>query len=235
MRRFLVMLLVAGSAWIQLWAQAPPKDGIHDDTHALSEASRKVLIQEMNRARNELGINFWLRADTFLSEGKSLKTLARESRLAWSGEAEAVLLAFERSKDSLSLSFSPGIWERYPSARLAQAVQQCGLIMSNTAATSESRLRDAMLVLVQSFQQMEKERELSVQTFGKTHQTLAQVFAGGLLIACAVALVLGILTRRRDVKAAWQSYFPPAQVALLLGAPCGGFVRGLSIQSTRDA
>ncbi len=100
LRRFSAFMLLLAWPCTALLGQAVPKDGVHDDAHALSEASRKILIQEISKARLDLGIDFWLRADTFLSDGQSLKSLARESRLNWSAETDAVLLAFERSKDS---------------------------------------------------------------------------------------------------------------------------------------
>jgi hypothetical protein len=106
--------------------------------------------------------------------------------------------------------------------------------MNDRSKSAESRLRDAMLVLIQDFRQMEREREQSAVTLSKSHQTLAQMFAGLLLITCAVTLVLGIIVRRRDVRAAWQSFFPSVQVALRLGAPCGGSIRALSTMSSSD-
>jgi hypothetical protein len=92
LRFFFAPILLLAWPYTALLGQAVPIDGVHDDAHALSEASREILTREMSKARLELGIDFWLRADTFISDGQSLKTLARESRLNWSGDADAVLL-----------------------------------------------------------------------------------------------------------------------------------------------
>lgn len=233
-RFFSALLLLCGWLDSALLAQVAPADGVYDDTHALSEPSRVVLTREIQQVGPALGVRFWLRADTFLGDGQTIKALARETRLQWSGEADAVLMAYERSKDALHLSISPGLWQRYPSARLAQLSQQCGLIMNDRSKTVESRLRDAMLVILRSFAQLEKDRLRSAAILGPAHQTLAMTFAIGLLVAGLLALVLGGIVRRRDVKAAWQSYFPSVQVAVRLGANCGGSVRALSTMAVSD-
>ena len=63
----------------------PPADGIADDTHALSDSSRSLLVAEMSAVRKDLGIAVWLSAGTFLESGQTWKKQARELRQAWRG------------------------------------------------------------------------------------------------------------------------------------------------------
>ncbi len=86
---------------------AQPADGIQDDTHALSDSSSRLLADEMAVLKKDLGCDVWLSAGIFLGAGQTLRNQAREIRLAWSGDAEAFLLAYDRVTDALSLSFSP--------------------------------------------------------------------------------------------------------------------------------
>ena len=83
----------------------PPANGIADDTHALSDSSRSLLVAEMSAVRKDLGIAVWLSAGTFLESGQTLKNQARELRQAWSGGADAGLLPYDRAHDAESGSF----------------------------------------------------------------------------------------------------------------------------------
>lgn len=202
----------------------PPADGIADDTHALSDSSRSLLVAEMTAVRKDLGIAVWLSAGTFLESGQTLKNQARELRQTWSGGADAVLLAYDRATDTQSVSFSPELWRRYPAAGLVHLLQKGGSMMADKGKPPEQRLRESMLALLKGLRGLESDRLKTEQTFSRDHRRLAQAFGLSLLVGAVVLALLGVLARRRDVRAAWQSRFPMIEVSSRLGAPCGGGV-----------
>ncbi|MEQ1749741.1 MAG: hypothetical protein ABL974_09990 [Prosthecobacter sp.] len=203
---------------------AQPADGIRDDTHALSDSSRRLLADEMAVLKKDLGCDVWLSASTFLGAGQTLRNQAREIRQAWSGDADAVLLAYDRATDALSLSFSPVIWKRYPTARLIQLIQKSGRLMTDKTKQPEQRLLESMRGMMSGFRKLERERITSEQTINNEHRRLAMTFSLSLLVGALVLAVLGVLARRRDIHAAWQTHLPMIEVPARLGAPCGGGV-----------
>ncbi len=214
-------------------AAQPPADGIQDETHALSDASHVKIASEMAAFRRDLGYDIWLTAQTFIEAGKSLRVHARETRQAWSGNGNAALLAYDRAGDNLSISFSPGIWDLYPSAQLIHLLQQGGLLMADKSKPPEQRLRESMYGLIRGLRTLEKERVKAALLITPDHARLAMTFGLSLLGGASLLLVLGILVRRRDVRSAWQSYFPTVSVPTRLGAPCGGGVT-VTWQESRD-
>lgn len=202
----------------------PPRDGIQDDTHALSDSARLSLVKVMAAFKKEMNCDVWLSAGTFLASGQTLKNHARELRHAWSGEADAVLLAYDRATDTQSVSFSPEIWRRYPAAGLVQIIQTGGLLMAEKSKQPELRLHESMRGLLKALSGLERARLKTEQTFTRDHRRLAQAFGMSLLVGAVVLYLLGVLARRRDVHAAWQTHFPLFEVSSRLGAACGGGV-----------
>jgi hypothetical protein len=216
-------MLGLGSAMSQQ-PQVPPADGIQDDTHALSDSVRLLLVQEMASFKKETGCDAWLFAGTFLESGQTLKNQARELRRTWSGEADAVLLAYDRATDTQSVSFSPEVWRRYPAAGLVQIIQKGGLLMADKSKSPELRLRESMRGLLRGLSHLERARLKTEQSFTRDHRRLAQAFGLSLLVGAVMLSLLGALARRRDVYAAWQTHFPLFEVSARLGAACGGGV-----------
>jgi hypothetical protein len=221
-RRWLTVFLTL--LHISAEAAPPPADGIQDETHALSAESHLKIAAEIAAFRRDLGYDVWLTAQTFIEAGKGLRVHAREVRQTWSGHSNAALLAYDRAEDNLSISFSPGLWDLYPSAQLIHLLQQGGLLMADKKKPPEQRLREAMYDLLRGLRTLEKERLKAGRPLTPDHGRLAMAFGLSLLGGAGILLLLGVLVRRWDVRSAWQSYFPTVRVPTRLGAPCGGGV-----------
>ncbi|MEN3941525.1 hypothetical protein WJU23_09550 [Prosthecobacter sp. SYSU 5D2] len=202
-----------------------PADGLRDDTRALSPEVRARLAQDIATCRTALDADIWFTAGTFLKSGQSIRLQARTLRQHWSpGGRDAILVAYDRSSDTHGLSLSPGIWERYPSAEITTLIQRSMATMAEKNQPLEIRLSRMLGQMLQNLQTLEKQRHQSALTLSRHHLRLAQTFAIGLGGGGLFLALLGFLSRRQDVQAAWQSYFPSAHVGIRFGAPHGGGV-----------
>jgi hypothetical protein len=221
--RLLLLCLCAGSVLAETWP-APPADGVLDGTHALSEPDHIALAEEIAALKRDLGIDVWFSADTFLTADQSLKDKARQLRQAWSGEADATLLAYDRGTDTLHLTFSPGLWQRFASADIIRLIQRCGLIMAERQRLPSDRLRDALSGLLKSLREMERDRLKTELTWTRDHRRLAVAFGSLTGLAAMLMLGLGSWLQHRDRRASVQCHFPEVEVSSRLGAACGGGV-----------
>lgn len=201
-----------------------PADGLRDDTRALPPEVRAQLAQDIAACRAALGADVWFTAGTFLESGQSIRLHARLLRQHWSPGKDAILVAYDRASDAHGLSLSPGIWERYPSAEITNLVQRSMASMADKTQPLELRLSRTLRQMLQSLQTLEKQRHRAANTLSRHHLRLAKTFAIGLGGGALFLALLGFLSRRRDVQAAWQSYFPTVQVSTRFGAPHGGGV-----------
>lgn len=201
---------------------APPANGLRDDTRALPEKLQTELAQEIATGRSTLGMDIWFSAGTFLAEGQNIRTLARDLRQHWSPDKDAVLVNYDRASDTQSLSFSPGLWQRYPTSEIIALMQRNVAIMGKKSSPLEVRLAKSLRKMLQDLQTLEEQYRQSAVTLAAPHVRLATLFACGLGTGAMVLGLLGMATRRRDVQAAWQSFFPEVQVGTRLGALHGG-------------
>jgi uncharacterized membrane protein YgcG len=221
---FIVILGIAFQAAAQDLPPAPA-DGLHDDTRALTPEVRAQLAQDIATCQAALDADFWFSAGTFLKSGQSIRLQTRTLRQQWSpGNRDAILVAYDRSSDSHGLSLSPGIWERYPSAEITTLIQRSMATMADKTQPLEIRISRMLTQMLQKLQTLEKQRHQAAHTLSRHHVRLAQAFAIGLAAAALIFLLLGTLSRRRDVQAAWQSFFPSVHVGIRFGAPHGGGV-----------
>ena len=210
-----------------LWA-APlppaPADGIRDNAHALEEPVHARLAQEVRAFEEELPIQFWLCAVTFVPDSQSLRPYARELRQGWSGGGDAVLLAYDRVSDSQALSFSPALWQRYPSASLIMLMQEGARIMAAKDMPLDQRLERSARLTMDHLRVMEREQRQMSRTLPPSHQRLAKICAVLLAAGVLMVLFIGSAARRRDAKSRWRLLFPEVQVTPRFGAPYGGGV-----------
>ena len=154
----------------------PPRDGIHDDARAFGAQTRQVLAWEIVEASARAGCAFWVSVDSYNGSGRNIRRHARDLRRAWSGDADAVLLAYERSSNQLGFSFSPGLWEKHTPAALAVLVHEAGASMSRTDTSLEERLSGAVSVLLEGMRRLEEGRIRSARPLSIADRRLAVYF-----------------------------------------------------------
>lgn len=208
------------------WPAVPPApaDSVLDDTRALPEAARARVVDQARRFHQELNCRLWIHAGTFLDDGETLRQNARALRQAWSGQEDAVLLAYDRSTDAQSLSFSPGLWERYPSASLILLMQEGGTIMGDKQAPLEERLERSVRLTADRLRVLDQEHRRMNQGLSGPHWQIATLWTAGLGGGAVILLFLGSAVRRRETNAALHLHFPDVEVATRFGAPFGGGV-----------
>lgn len=207
----------------------PPTDGVRDDTRALSEKAHAELSQALAASRAKMKAEIWFTSDTFLPSGQNLRAYARNVRIHWSGNKDSLIMAYDRSSDSHLLSFSPSLWNRYPSAEIIDLMQVNARLMANKAQSPEDRLLQVSHQTFQRLAKLEKEREQSSVALPPSHLHLGRMFALGLAGGAFGLFLVGTISRKRDVQAAWESFFPSVQVGTRFGALHGG---GVTVESS---
>lgn len=202
----------------------PPANGLRDDTRALPAPRQVELAGEIAACQAALQADVWLNAGTFLPSGQTLRSQARDLRQHWSPDRDAILLAYDRASDSLALSLSPSLWERYPTAEISGLSPRVAALMAAKEQPLDQRLAASLRVVMTQMQLLEKQRRTAATTLSADHSRIARIFAATLGGGAFVLALLGTFMRRRDVQAAWQLHFPEVQVGLRFGAAHGGGV-----------
>lgn len=208
---------------------APPADGVRDDTRALSGKAHAELAKAIAASRDKVKAEIWFTSDTFLPSGQTLRSHARNLRLHWSGGKDALVMAYDRSSDSHLLSFSPALWNRYPSAEIIDLMQANARLMADKTKPAEDRLLQVSHQSLQRMAKLEKERTVASVALPSIHRHLGSLFAIGLTGGAFIFFLIGMASRRRDVQAAWQSFFPSVKVGTRFGALHGG---GVTVESS---
>lgn len=222
LRLIALTCLVAVQAWAQQPLPPAPADGVHDDTRALSEGSRKQLAEEIQAFRERQGIDAWFVGTTFLRDGQTLRSEARLLRQEWSGSLPAVLLLYDRSKNQEMVTFSPILWDVLPTAEIFRVREKVRDMMSDTTKPPEQRLRESMRELMRGISSLKAAEARSTQLFTQDWQRMLRWFGTALLVGAFITGIAGIFARRRDLRAARVCFMPAIQVPPRLGAPHGG-------------
>lgn len=201
-----------------------PAQGLRDDTRALPDTIKAELSQEIQEATRPLRADVWFNAGTFLRSGQTIRSEANELRQHWSGQRDAILLNYDRSSESFAFSYSPGIWQRYPSVQLLSIGKDSAKIMANKDQPLDQRLAATVRYLLVKMQALEQERLHSTQVISLGYKQLAQLFSLVLIVAATLIFMIGALLRRRKFQAGWLQFFPEIHVGTRYGAPHGGGV-----------
>jgi hypothetical protein len=196
---------------------------VWDDTHAFTGPAKSRLAGALRHFKEERGCEFWVCAMTFVPDSQSVRTYARQLRQAWSGDADAILLAYDRVGGQ-SLSLSPSLWNRYPSAAIVALMQEGAKIMNHDEIPLDQRLEQSAVLTMQRVRQWEVQHRAMEQNLPDAQRGMAGVYSAGLGAVSLVVLLICGAARRRERAALNPRSFPAVRVATRLGAPCGGGV-----------
>jgi hypothetical protein len=222
MRRFLLLLWLVATCISAQQVPPAPADGIHDDTRALSEGSHQQLASEIADFRAKNNVDAWFVATTFLREGQTLRSEARILRQSWSGERPAVLLLYDRAKDLEMVTYAPSLWQSLSTADLFSLRDRVHTMMKDKTKPPEQRLRESMRELLRGVSTMQNFESRATQVYTRDYFRMLRWFVIVLLGSAVVFGLAGILSRRRDVRAARVCLMPQIVVPSRLGAAHGG-------------
>lgn len=214
-------LLLAG---LSLGQTAPPADGILDETRALTPEAHRQLAEDLRLFREDLKCEAYLTASSFLPPGVSVRRQAQMTRRSWDGGRPAVLMTYDRASNSSGMSFSPALWQRYPTAVLVDIMQESSRQFTDGTLTLEERFVAATRSWVERLRRMERARLKQSLLLQRDEKRLAVVATAALGALAFAGAVLGFISRRRDSDEEHRIYFPKVQVGMRLGAPYGGGV-----------
>lgn len=179
-----------------------PADGILDDTRAFTDETQKAsLAADMRAAGQALKCDVWLAASTFLTSGENISHLTRDLRHLWSPENDAILLVYDRLTEQQTISFSPGLWQRYPSANLFSQMRLNAEILAQQDRPLADRLSQIMRDTLAQLQRLEAQRPQLEQPLPSDHRQMATYFGGATAAVMFFVFIIGTLIRRRQQAA----------------------------------
>ena len=211
-----------GSAFSALSDSPPPADRVFDDTRALEAPSRQIIADELAELATNLKCDLWFTAVTFPADNLTLRQQSHFTRERWSPDRPAILLAYSRSDNAVSFSFSPVFWDIYPTASLVEVTREATARIQDNKLPLDERLVLAVQQFSQKIRELETARILQTQRFAPEEKQSLVTLAALLLGAAFVAALVGILSRRGDHAAEKEMHLPEITVGLRLGAPFGG-------------
>lgn len=214
--------LVATSAIAAIDSVPAPADGIYDDTRAFSDASRQALAQEIRGLSTDLKCDVWLTATSFSTGGLTPRRQAQATRIRWSGDKPAILLAYDRATNAMAFSFSPDLWARYPATSLATVGLEANRAIADTKLTLEERLTTILHQVAKRLRELEVVRLKQSVWFPKEERLSTMLLIGVLVGGALLAAILGMISRARGHASGEQLLFPDVTVSTRFGAPFGG-------------
>lgn len=222
-----ISVVLGGQALAQSWPEDVPSDAIFDDTRALTQEPHRKLAAGIADFERTTGIRFMVAAVTQGVSEKTPRTQARELRRRWADDTPALLLLFSRGSDTASISVSPHLWHRYPSADLIAALQRAGETLSDRETVLEERLVGSSLALMNRISQLEGGRATRGPLLNPFEIRMAIVFGAGLTVMAVIA-ALAAWRFRKTERQRTTLHFPTAAMPPRLGGAFGGEVMATS-------
>jgi hypothetical protein len=203
-------------------AANPSERFLHDSARVLAPEAQTLLDQELRQFAQETGVRFYVKAITYLDPGVSMRTTSRTTRRELASTGPVALLLVDRGQNGISLSHSPDLWQRYPLARLVDALR---------AALAETQSNDLPLAAkmaacthrwMAAIRVLESERHLSLRLLRDKEKNLLLAFAMLLATGGVGAVFFGSRDRARLSVENQRFLFPEVNVGQRLGAPFGG-------------
>jgi phage tail protein X len=169
-----------------------------------------------------LKCDVWLTATSFSTGGLTPRRQAQATRIRWSGDKPALLLAYDRATNAMAFSFSPDLWARYPATSLATVGLEANRAIADTKLTLEERLTTILHQVAKRLRELETVRLKQSVWFPKEERLSTMLLIGVLVGGALLAAILGMISRARSHASGEQLLLPDVTVSTRFGAPFGG-------------
>jgi len=203
---------------------AEPIQRIFDSAHMLSPANHAELAQELEEFSAATGCQVFVKAETYLESGITARTAARRARRELVATGPVVLFLSDRAKDSIAISQSPDLWQRYPMTHLVENLRTAMTQAQTPNISPEQRLTGCIKAWLQGIRRLEVERQAKQQVIPPSQRPITAVYASLLGLGTLAAILLGRRDRQSLAVEQQQTLFPEIEVGQRLGGPHGGGV-----------
>lgn len=197
---------------------------IADSAHLLSAENHAALAAELESLFETTGCSVFVKAETYLDSGVTARSAARVARRQIAATGPTALFLSDRSRDSIAISQSPDLWQRYPMATLVENLRAAMQQAQTADLTPEQRLIRCIKTWAEGIRELEQERRASQQMITPSQRPIALGFGATLGLGTLAAMLLGWRDRKSLAADQQQILFPEIQVTQRLGAPYGGGV-----------
>ena len=221
MARFLGLWILGGSlaCWNAVLAEPTYVD---DTTRALSPAAQVELERELAAFHSETGVRLTVKAIAYLESSLTMRTAAREARLAFSPTGPVAIIMIDRGKNGLGISHSPELWQRYPLADMVEVLRGALLEASNREQEIEAKLLATSRKWMAEIRKLEANRKQALPVVQSREVPLVLGFVTLLALVGLGGRYFGAKARERLIQQNQRYPLPEVVVGQRLGAPFGG-------------
>ncbi len=221
--RFLAALAALGALLPADGVLASAPGRVDDSTRALSEEVKAALQREVEDFSRETGVPLLVKAVAYVEPGVSLREATRAARREFAAQGPVALIMIDRGKNSIGISHSPELWQRYPLARLVETLRAA---VNGANATPRAPLEEKLTATCRRWmadvRELENERRLAARALQGRDKPVLLVFGSLVGLGGLGALVLASRGRARQATGSERYRFPDIAVGQRLGAPYGG-------------
>jgi hypothetical protein len=202
----------------------PTTSYVNDTTRALDDTTQLALEQELTQFHRDTGVLLTVQAVSYLDPGVTMRTAARQARLATASSGPVAIIMVDRGKNGLGISHSPELWQRYPLPDMVEVLRHSLSEASDDTLPGQEKLLATARLWMTEVRALESQRQLSLAPFQKKETPLLLGFLSILALGGITGLRLATQKRFLVGLQNQRFHFPDIVIGQRLGAPHGARV-----------